>query len=175
MAGWIIKRIAVCLLILVLGFGYLLYDSLQCMASFTHTLALLETEQVKQKDKLSSMLLDQKKKELSTSRTSVRQTMMMDISAYTCMDDHKRPGDPAYCQTADGTYLKQSHRRKVVAADPNVFHAGTRLMVEGIGEVTVRDKGGAIKGMRLDLFWDETDRLGALRFGRQMKKVTVLN
>jgi 3D (Asp-Asp-Asp) domain-containing protein len=48
-------------------------------------------------------------------------------------------------------------------------------MVEGIGEVTVRDKGGAIQGMRLDLFWDETDRAGALRFGRQVRKVTVLN
>ena len=175
MTGWIIRRVAIGLLLVVIVFGYLLYDSFQCMANFTQTVAILEMEQVKQKEKLSSLILEQKKKEVATSRSAVRQTLLMDISAYTCMDDHKRPGDPAYCQTADGTYLKPTHKRKVVAADPSVFFAGTKLMIEGIGEVTVRDKGGAIKGMRLDLFWDETDRAGALKFGRQIRKVTVLN
>ena len=47
-------------------------------------------------------------------------------------------------------------------------------MIEGVGLVVVSDTGSAIKGNRLDLFWDETDRDGALKWGRQVRKVTVL-
>ncbi len=45
-------------------------------------------------------------------------------------------------------------RRGVVAADWRVFPPGTRLFIPGYGEAVVEDRGGAIKGMHLDLFVD---------------------
>ena len=110
----------------------------------------------------------------STSRSSTRRTYAMEVTAYTCIDDTKRPGDPAYCQTAAGLHLRPAHNKRVVAADPKVFPSGTRLMVDGIGDVLVSDTGSAVNGMVLDLFWDEKDRAGAMKFGRQLRNVTVL-
>ena len=109
-----------------------------------------------------------------TSRASVRKSYTVEVTAYTCMDDTKRPGDPAYCQTAAGLHLRPAHNKRIVAADPRIFPAGTRLMIDGIGEVLVSDTGSAVRGMVIDLFWDEKDRAGALKFGRQVRTATVL-
>lgn len=109
-----------------------------------------------------------------TSRSSGRKSYIVEVTAYTCMDDTKRPGDPAYCQTSAGLHLRPAHNKRIVAADPRIFPAGTRLMIDGIGEVLVSDTGSAVKGMVIDLFWDEKDRAGALKFGRQVRTATVL-
>ena len=52
------------------------------------------------------------------------------------------------------------------------FEFGQRLWVEGVGVVEVNDRGGAIKGKRLDLVL--STRNEALRFGRQRRRVVVL-
>ena len=50
---------------------------------------------------------------------------------------------------------------------------GTKVYIEGVGERVVQDRGGAIKDNRIDLFFD--DHQSAMNFGRQTKKVTILN
>jgi 3D (Asp-Asp-Asp) domain-containing protein len=51
------------------------------------------------------------------------------------------------------------------------FSSGTRLWIEGVGLVTVHDRGGAIRGGRLDLFF-RTDG-EARQWGVQRLRVFV--
>lgn len=55
------------------------------------------------------------------------------------------------CGKADGTYAPTSLDRVVAA--PRGFPFGAKLWIEGVGLVTVGDRGGAIKGKRLDVFF----------------------
>lgn len=50
---------------------------------------------------------------------------------------------------------------------------GTKVYIDGVGERIVQDRGGAIKGNRIDLYFDSHQE--ALNFGRQTKKVTIIN
>ena len=68
--------------------------------------------------------------------------------------------------TASGV---QAHRG-TVAADTSVLPFGTVVHVEGYGYGRVEDRGGAIKGNRLDLWFPSHD--AALKWGRK-KNVTV--
>lgn len=60
----------------------------------------------------------------------------------------------------------------VVAVDPRVIPLGSLVYVEGYGLAIAADKGGAIKGRRIDLCYDA--RSTALRFGRHQVKVHIL-
>lgn len=67
---------------------------------------------------------------------------------------------------------------RCVAADWSVFPKGSKLYIEFEGAPKyngiyyVRDKGGAIKGRRIDLFIET--RQGCINFGRRKARVTVL-
>ena len=50
---------------------------------------------------------------------------------------------------------------------------GTKIYIDGVGERIVQDRGGAIKGNRIDLYFGSHQE--ALNFGRQTKQVTILN
>ncbi|SFH79190.1 protein of unknown function [Tindallia magadiensis] len=86
----------------------------------------------------------------------------------------KHPGHPQYGITRSGTRVRPG----VVAVDPNVIPLGTKLYVESVnggsnyGISSAEDTGGAIKGKRIDLYYES--RSEALRFGRQPVKVYVL-
>lgn len=54
-------------------------------------------------------------------------------------------------KTADGTDLRLKTPFRV-AACPREMAFGTRLVIEGIGNVTCHDRGGAIRGKRLDVW-----------------------
>ncbi|MDN5293066.1 MAG: hypothetical protein PWQ91_199 [Eubacteriales bacterium] len=54
------------------------------------------------------------------------------------------------CRTASGTMPY----RGVAAVDPSVIPLGTKLYVEGYGYVIAADKGSAIRGNRIDLFFE---------------------
>jgi len=62
--------------------------------------------------------------------------------------------------------------RGIVATDPNVIPMGTRLYVEGYGEAIAADQGNAIKGNRIDLYFDS--RQEAINWGMKTIKVTIL-
>lgn len=63
--------------------------------------------------------------------------------------------------TATGVKAKENH---TVAADPSVLPYGTEILC-GMGEFVVEDCGGAIKGNRVDFFFDSHEE--AVNFGRQ--------
>jgi 3D (Asp-Asp-Asp) domain-containing protein len=49
---------------------------------------------------------------------------------------------------------------------------GTKIYIDGVGERIVQDRGGAIKGNRIDLYFENHQE--ANNFGRQKRKVTIL-
>ena len=57
-------------------------------------------------------------------------------------------GEYADGYTADGTVAVGP----IIAADP-MYEFGTRMIVPGYGEAEVRDRGGAIKGNKLDMLF----------------------
>jgi len=69
--------------------------------------------------------------------------------------------------TASGVEAK----RGTVAADTSIFPIGTLVYVPGYGWGRVEDRGSAIKGNRLDLFFDSHRE--ALKWGRQQVDVKV--
>jgi 3D (Asp-Asp-Asp) domain-containing protein len=67
---------------------------------------------------------------------------------------------------ANGEYVHAG----AVAADPRVLPMGTKILIDGLGIFTVKDTGGAIKGLRLDIWMGR----GAMKFGRKKVKVKIL-
>ena len=59
-----------------------------------------------------------------------------------------------------------------VAADTNKLPFGTKIYIDGVGERIVQDRGGAIKGNRIDLYFE--NHQSALNFGRQTKGVRII-
>lgn len=86
----------------------------------------------------------------------------------------------AYCPCAqccgknDGiTASGEKAMQGVTVAMNRSIPFGTKIYIEGVGERIVQDRGGAIKGNRIDLYFE--NHQSALNFGRQTKEVTILN
>lgn len=58
-----------------------------------------------------------------------------------------------------------------IAADTSLYPFGTVMYVEGYGYGRVEDKGGAIKGNKIDLYFPSHSK--ALKWGKQTKTVHV--
>lgn len=116
---------------------------------------------------------------VATSRGDVRfrEAMIMNASAYdlSYASTGKRPGDRGYGITASGT----TARPGTVAVDPRVIPLGTRLYVESLdgtsdyGFAIAEDTGGAIKGHKIDLFFQSSSQ--AWSFGRRNVKIYILD
>ncbi len=65
----------------------------------------------------------------------------------------KTPDHPEYGITYSGVKVKRD-LYSTIAADLNVFPIGTILFIPGYGYGVVADKGGAIKGNKIDLYYD---------------------
>ena len=68
----------------------------------------------------------------------------------------KGPNHPEYGITYSGVMVKRD-LYSTVAADLNIFPIGTILFIPDYGFGVVADKGGAIKGNRVDLFFNTVD------------------
>ncbi len=68
----------------------------------------------------------------------------------------KKADNPAYGITYSGVKVKRD-MYSTIAADLSIFPIGTILFIPGYGYGVVADKGGAIKGHELDLFFDSVD------------------
>ena len=115
----------------------------------------------------------------TSSRGSFRysKVMTMTATAYDLSYEStgKRPGDRWYGITASGTKVRPG----VVAVDPNVIPLGTKLYVESLdgtpdyGFCVAEDTGGAIKGNKIDLFFETAEEVR--RFGRRKVRVYILD
>ena len=81
----------------------------------------------------------------------------------------KHPDNPNYGITYSGLKVKPG----IVAVDPKVIPLGTHLYVEGYGEALAADIGGAIKGNRIDLYYESPKDVA--RYGKRTVKVYVLD
>ena len=75
--------------------------------------------------------------------------------------------------TATGIDLRANPGLKVIAVDPSVIPLGSKVWVEGYGYAVAGDTGGAIKGMKIDLFMPVKNQ--AFGFGRKQVKIKVLD
>ncbi len=73
----------------------------------------------------------------------------------------KSPGSKGYGVTASGYVITPGNNEKIVAVDPSVIPLGSKVYVQGLngtpdyGYALAADKGGAIKGNKIDLYVDE--------------------
>ena len=113
-----------------------------------------------------------------TSRGDTRfsRSLTMNASAYDLSFEStgKLPGDRGYGITASGTQARPG----AVAVDPRVIPLGTRLYIESLdgskdyGFAVAEDTGGAIKGNKIDLFFETSSEVR--NFGRRNVKVYIL-
>ncbi|MHB9093756.1 MAG: G5 and 3D domain-containing protein [Eubacteriales bacterium] len=78
----------------------------------------------------------------------------------------------AYSFTGYHTAVGADTRRGIVAVDPKVIPLGTKMFIEGYGYAVAADTGGAIKGKRLDLFFE--NRGDAVKCGRRQVNFFIL-
>ncbi|REE56352.1 3D (Asp-Asp-Asp) domain-containing protein [Paenibacillus taihuensis] len=81
----------------------------------------------------------------------------------------KKPGHPQYGITYSGVRVRRAFV-STIAADPKVFPIGTVLYIPGYGYGVVADTGSAIKGKKIDLYF-ETRKQVFKQWGK--RKVTV--
>ena len=99
-------------------------------------------------------------------RERVWKTLTLEATAYYPGPEDTWPYASGY--TASG--LKAGYG--VVAVDPRLIRLKTPIYVEGYGYAIAADKGGAIKGSKIDLCFDTYEE--AVRFGRKKVKVFLL-
>ncbi|REK75196.1 hypothetical protein DX130_12620 [Paenibacillus paeoniae] len=84
----------------------------------------------------------------------------------------KRPGHPGYGITYSGVKVRRD-QVSTIAADPKQFPIGTLLYIPGYGYGVVADTGSAIKGNRIDLYF-ETIKEVYEQWGKRKVEVQVL-
>ncbi|HLR21495.1 MAG TPA: 3D domain-containing protein [Tissierellaceae bacterium] len=148
------------------------------------------TSSSKQKDQTSpSKKKDQtppsKKESIKDRETSIpsrggsrsKKVIDMTATAYdlSFQSTGKKPGDSGYGITTSGTKAKHGS----VAVDPSVIPLGTKLYIESLdgtpdyGHAIAADTGGAIKGNKIDLFFESAGEVK--QFGRRKVRVHILN
>lgn len=85
----------------------------------------------------------------------------------------KNPDHPEFGITYSGVKVKRD-LYSTVAADLNVFPIGTILFIPGYGYGVVADKGGAIKGNKLDLYYETVDDVYNL-WGKKTLDVYIIS
>jgi 3D (Asp-Asp-Asp) domain-containing protein len=84
----------------------------------------------------------------------------------------KHPGHPLYGITYSGVKVRRA-LYSTIAADPRVFPLGTILYIPGYGYGVVADTGSAIKGHKIDLYF-ETVKQVYDQWGKQKVDVKIV-
>lgn len=86
------------------------------------------------------------------------------LTAYSAGEEStgKKKGDKGYGITASGTRVTEG---RTIAVDPKVIPMGWWVYIEGIGFRRAEDTGGAVKGKKIDVYFDSEDYVD--RFGRK--------
>ncbi|NQX71053.1 3D domain-containing protein [Paenibacillus alba] len=86
----------------------------------------------------------------------------------------KNPDHPEYGITYSGIKVKRDDKAlSTIAADTSVFPLGTVLFIPGYGYGVVADTGSAIKGKKIDLYFDTKDQVYK-EWGKKTVKVFVV-
>jgi 3D (Asp-Asp-Asp) domain-containing protein len=86
----------------------------------------------------------------------------------------KNPGHPEYGITFSGLkVVRDGKALSTIAADPKVFPLGTVLFIPGYGYGVVADTGSAIKGNKIDLFFNTKSQVYE-QWGKKTVKVFVV-
>ncbi|MGO4274975.1 3D domain-containing protein [Paenibacillus sp. TAF58] len=86
----------------------------------------------------------------------------------------KNPDHPEYGITYSGIKVKRDHKSlSTIAADTSVFPLGTVLFIPGYGYGVVADTGSAIKGKKIDLYFDTKDQVYK-EWGKKTVKVFIV-
>lgn len=86
----------------------------------------------------------------------------------------KNPGHPQYGITYSGIkVVRDVTALSTIAADPKVFPLGTVLFIPGYGYGVVADTGSAIKGEKIDLYFNTKDQVYK-EWGKKTVKVFVV-
>ena len=107
-----------------------------------------------------------------------KQWMDFEITAYCgceiCCDEwaHNRPIDENGKQIVYGSAGIPLREGVSIAADTSIYPIGTVIEIMGIGTYTVQDCGGAIRGNRIDIYFEKHS--DALEFGRRMNFACVV-
>ena len=101
-----------------------------------------------------------------TTQKASPKVLTMNVSAYCPCS--KCCGDFADGITANGYVIQPGD--KLIAAPKN-YPFGTTMTIPGYGTAVVRDRGGSIKGNKLDLLFGSHQE--ALEWGRQHLEVTI--
>ncbi|PZE19191.1 3D domain-containing protein [Paenibacillus xerothermodurans] len=86
------------------------------------------------------------------------------LTAYTAGPEStgKSKSDPGYGVTSTGTKVTEG---RTIAVDPKVIPLGWWVYIEGLGFRRAEDTGGAVKGNKIDVYFNSDDY--ATRFGRK--------
>ncbi|WP_078408764.1 3D domain-containing protein [Priestia abyssalis] len=74
--------------------------------------------------------------------------------------------------TATGLNLKKNPNAKAISVDPKVIPLGTKVYVEGYGYAVAADKGSAVKGNKIDVFFSSKQK--ALQWGVKKIKIKIV-
>ncbi len=99
----------------------------------------------------------------STEPARYSRQVVMTATAYTSQD----------AGNGSMTYRGNLLRRGLAAVDPRIIPLGTRLFVQGYGYAIADDVGGAIRGNKIDLAFE--NRADAIQFGVQKVNVYILD
>ncbi|GAE37358.1 hypothetical protein JCM9157_4633 [Halalkalibacter akibai JCM 9157] len=84
----------------------------------------------------------------------------------------KNPDHPAYGITFSGVQVKRD-LYSTIAADPSVYPIGSVLFIPGYGYGVVADTGSAIKGNKIDLYYDTINEVFN-EWGKQQVEVYLI-
>lgn len=126
----------------------------------------------------SSSVADKVKKVSSeTSSSSSSDTITKDGVSFKVKKVLKNVSMTAYSSEEEGIGTKTASGTRVqegrtIAVDPDVIPLGWWVYIEGVGFRRAEDTGGAIKGNKIDVYYDSLDQ--ALNFGRKKGKTVYV-
>lgn len=137
----------------------------------THIIEKGTAKKVVEEKKAEPKNTDNSNKNVSKDNLESKKKIKMKATAYTSSSacTGKNPGDKGYGITASG----MKARPGVVAVDTRVIPLGTNLYVEGYGYAIAADTGGAIKGNKIDLYFNSYS--DAIKFGVKQLDVYILD
>jgi uncharacterized protein YabE (DUF348 family)/3D (Asp-Asp-Asp) domain-containing protein len=91
------------------------------------------------------------------------------LTAYTPAGGGKHPSSPGYGRTAIGVKAAEG---RTVAVDPSVIPLGWWVFIDGVGYRRAEDTGGAVKGNKIDVFFNS--HAEAVQFGRKRNRTVYI-